>query len=83
MQPYEDPNNKGNSSKYHTGKPCIEPGCNEPAGTAWGPYWCQKHNAERLNRISEQLEKISISFGTEDQNNTHVKNNSEDTNASR
>jgi hypothetical protein len=58
MMPYEDPNNKGNSAKYHTGKPCIEPGCNEPAGTGWGPYWCMKHNAERINRINKSFDDM-------------------------
>lgn len=40
-----------NGPAYHTGEPCIEAGCNEPAGTAWSPYWCWRHNAERLARI--------------------------------
>lgn len=51
-----DPNDAGNSPKYHTGKGCIEYGCHQPAGTAWSPYWCWRHNAERLERISAQLE---------------------------
>lgn len=55
MEPFEDPNNLGNSEKYHTGKECIEPGCDNPAGTAWSPYWCQSCNAKRINKISFQL----------------------------
>jgi hypothetical protein len=57
MKPYEDPNNIGNSQKYHTGKLCIE-GCGRPAGTAWSPFWCQECNAKRINRISEELLSI-------------------------
>jgi hypothetical protein len=59
MPGYKDPNAEGNSAKYHTGKPCIEPGCNEPAGTGWGPHWCFKHNVERIDRISRQMEQIN------------------------
>jgi len=55
---YDDPNSEGNSAKYHTGKKCIEPGCNEPAGTAWSPYWCFKHNVERIRRIDAGLEAL-------------------------
>lgn len=58
MAGYDDPKSKGNSSKYWTGKTCIEPGCYGPAGTAWGPYWCFKHNVERINRVDAQLVKI-------------------------
>lgn len=58
MKPAEDPNNFRNSSEYHTGKPCIAKGCKEPAGTWWGPHWCQKHNAERLERIGVGLDDM-------------------------
>jgi len=58
MKAHEDPNSDGNSPKYHTGKKCIEPMCNELAGTFWGKYWCQKHNSERLNRISGQFDSL-------------------------
>jgi len=58
LEPFEDPNNKGNSYIYYTGKPCIEPECNEPAGTVWSPFWCFKHNVERIKRISIQLDNI-------------------------
>lgn len=53
---YRDPNDAGNSSAYHTGKPCIEKGCSNPAGTYWSEFWCQEHNAERLERITKNLE---------------------------
>jgi len=51
IEPYEDPNHEGNSSQYHTGKVCIEQGCDKPAGTAWSPLWCFEHNVERIHRI--------------------------------
>lgn len=56
---FEDPNHEGNLSKYHSGKPCHTKGCKEPAGTRWSPYWCFKHNVERMNRISAQLEDFA------------------------
>jgi hypothetical protein len=61
MEAYKDPNNEGNSKKYHTGERCIE--CKtEPAGTAWSPYWCFKCNIKRLDRISSQFNQISEGF---------------------
>jgi hypothetical protein len=56
---YNDPECEGNSAKYHTGKVCVEPGCNEPAGTAWSPHWCMKHNIERIDRIDAQLTEFA------------------------
>jgi len=41
----------GYGPKYHTGKPCHKEGCNEPAGTAWGPHFCKQHDIERLSSI--------------------------------
>lgn len=41
---------------------CVEPGCNEEAGTPWTPYWCKKHDKERRERISKSLEEISQKF---------------------
>jgi hypothetical protein len=58
MEPYENPLNMGYSAEYHTGKRCIEQGCTEPAGTAWSPFWCQKHNMERMKRIDKSFCKI-------------------------
>ncbi len=52
---YRDPNHDGNSSRYHTGKQCIEEQCDKPAGTRWSPFWCAQCNAERLDRISASL----------------------------
>ena len=62
MENYEDPNHDLNSARWHTGKPCIETGCNEPAGTAWSKLWCQKHNAERMSSIGVSLTKIASGF---------------------
>ena len=53
-----NPKSPGNSRRYHTGKPCCELGCSEPAGTAWSPHWCWKCNAERLGRIRGNLEQM-------------------------
>lgn len=56
---YQDPAHRGNSAEYHTGKPCMEKGCKEPAGTAWGKFWCFKHNVARMDRISANLEGMA------------------------
>ena len=57
-EPFEDPKNDGNSSKHHTGKPCIEPQCKYPAGTAWSPLWCFSHNVKRIKRINHQFDEL-------------------------
>ncbi|MDD5015480.1 MAG: hypothetical protein PHW73_10380 [Atribacterota bacterium] len=59
---YNDPEDEGNSEKYHTGKSCIEEGCSNPAGTFWSPYWCFECNVKRTDRITEQLTSILRSF---------------------
>jgi hypothetical protein len=41
---------------------CYVPGCTEPPGTHWGPHWCPDHDAERINRISRQLDQIRRTF---------------------
>lgn len=56
MMAYEDPNSPGNSPVYHTGKSCLEKGCNKPAGTYWSPWWCFEHNVERIRRINKGIE---------------------------
>ena len=58
LEAFEDPDQPGNGANYHTGKPCIEDGCTEPAGTAWSPLWCFRHNVERMRRISASLERM-------------------------
>lgn len=55
MEPYRDKDHPGNGDSYKTGKPCITPGCNNPAGTAWSPYWCVECNIKRMDRISKSL----------------------------
>jgi hypothetical protein len=55
---YANPNHPGNGPEHRTKKKCIEPGCEERAGTAWGPYWCFKHNVERIRRIDAQLRSL-------------------------
>lgn len=59
MDAYEDPAHVGNSAKYHAGKPCIEPGCDLPAGTMWGPHWCFACNVKRIRRITKKLETLA------------------------
>ena len=56
MKPHQDPTDTRNGPKHQTGKPCIEPGCDQPAGTAWSPFWCQPCNAKRIDSISATLD---------------------------
>ena len=58
MEEFEDGYNVRNSSRYHTGKKCIESGCSNPAGTAWSPHWCFECNVKRMKRISLSLRNI-------------------------
>lgn len=60
---YADPNDPANGPKYHSGKPCIELGCEKPAGTAWSPHWCFRHNAERMARIDRSMDELAEGFG--------------------
>jgi hypothetical protein len=41
-----------------SGRTCVEDGCDQEAGTLWGPYWCPEHDKERLDRVSSSLDKI-------------------------
>lgn len=52
----------GHVCQQPTGKPCIEPGCNGPAGTLWGPLWCPPCDQERLDRISAQFDALARGF---------------------
>jgi hypothetical protein len=67
MKSYQDPNDPRNGLAYHTGKLCIE-GCGRPAGTLWGPFWCQSCNAERIERIDGQLKSLIVSFKEKERN---------------
>jgi len=58
MSGYDDINHPGNSKKYHTGKECITEGCHNPAGTAWGPYWCFECNVKRIEKIDKAFKKL-------------------------
>ena len=45
-----------------SGQPCVEDGCDKPAGTWWGPLWCPDHDVERLDRISRNLKSMVASL---------------------
>jgi len=45
-----------------SGRHCDVRGCDQPAGTLWGPYWCPEHDKERLDRISASFAEIERSF---------------------
>lgn len=55
---YHDPSHPGNAPSYHTGKSCVEEGCERPAGTAWSPWWCQPCNVERMDRIGRNFRSL-------------------------
>ena len=55
MKPYQDPDNPKNGPEFHTGKICIESGCERLAGTRWSPLWCFQCNVVRMDRISKAL----------------------------
>lgn len=46
-----------------SGWTCVEHGCEQPAGTYWGPYWCPDHDVERLDRIGAGLADILGALG--------------------
>ena len=58
MIAFEDPDHAGNGPEHHTGEPCVEQGCERPAGTWWSPLWCHECNVVRMRRISRNLEGI-------------------------
>lgn len=49
---------EGHICQEPSGRVCCEPGCDEQAGTWWGPYWCPEHDKERLYRISRSFESM-------------------------
>ncbi len=63
---YADPNHRGNSADHHTGKPCVERGCDKPAGTAWSPLWCFDHNVERLQRCDRFFQSLKSEMTTQE-----------------
>lgn len=50
---FEDPNHKGNSIRFQTKNKCVN-----LAGTMWSPYWCFKHNVERMKRLNKQFDEM-------------------------
>lgn len=38
---------------------CIEPGCDQIAGTPWADVWCMAHDEARRARITAQLESMA------------------------
>lgn len=62
IEAYRDPNDSGNGPKWHTGKKCITPGCQEPAGTRWSPFWCFACNVKRIERIDRGFAEIGRRF---------------------
>lgn len=62
LLPFEDLNHEGNNPKYHTGKICVEPGCENKAGTWWSKYWCFECNIKRIKRIDSQFESLLSEF---------------------
>lgn len=59
MPGYDDRDDPRNGSEYWTGEVCIEPGCTNPAGTAWSPYWCYDCNVKRIDRINRQFDLLT------------------------
>lgn len=45
-----------------SGRPCIEPGCPNEAGTPWTDHWCLPHDEERRARITRRLEDLTRSL---------------------
>ena len=37
---------------------CVEQDCDEEAGTPWTNHWCLKHDEERRERVTKQLEEL-------------------------
>jgi hypothetical protein len=64
IPPYLDAKHPFNGPDYHTGKPCVETGCILPAGTAWSHLWCWWHNAERIERINQELSELGLRGGS-------------------
>jgi hypothetical protein len=54
----------GHICQEPSGRACIEKGCDQPAGTHWGPYWCPEHDVERLDRISANLDSMLATLET-------------------
>jgi hypothetical protein len=66
MERHHDPDDPLNGPEHRSGRTCVEKGCNNPAGTAWSPYWCQSCNAARMDHIAQQLGKLLNRTSTPD-----------------
>ncbi len=53
-----------------SGETCANPECGNPAGTLWSPHWCPDCDAERQQRIEDQLNEISAFFAQRQQDAT-------------
>ena len=42
-----------------SGRECIEPGCENTAGTVWGPLWCPDCDQARLDRVSAGFDAVA------------------------
>ena len=65
LEPWEDPNHDHYHPGHRSGRICVERGCKEPAGNAWGPHWCFKHNVERFRRINAGMANLQAAFKKE------------------
>ena len=65
---YKDLNDPGYDISYRSGKTCqYESDCDNPAGTAWGPYVCPKCNVKRLDKIGDFFEEQEKGFAVYDE----------------
>lgn len=60
IPPHEDATHPNNGVKFLSGRKCLD--CDNQAGTAWSPHWCQSCNAKRINGIAEGFTKIADKF---------------------
>jgi hypothetical protein len=58
VKAYQDSRDPRNGAAYRTGRPCVERGCENEAGTAWSPLWCHPCNVKRMDRIGASLEDM-------------------------
>ncbi len=59
---------RGHVCQQPSGRTCVEHGCDEAAGTSWGPMWCPQHDQERLDRLRSSwrdLEATAAELGTD------------------
>ena len=68
---WADPQSPGNGQEHRSGRTCVEPACNEPAGTLWSPLWCVRCNIKRMRRLDAAFRRIRWQL---QQNRVRVKN---------